>query len=1468
MKKNLLSRFTPPLLNIYFTNVLAGIFLLSAAGPARGQAVFQAGILETGDPARRAALSQQIGDIEAYWIVDIDVAALDSLIRSQGSDISFQFEVGAQFQWSLELSESFSATVGADTLWTKYVGEADSDPDKPVSFEASPAYFNGKIQEPGITYQFFSMYEFPSFGTFNPSNYVLAKKQAGAGPVSSCAVPFPNVPGSAAVVEVAVVIDQGIYHFFNEDEDFVRGAAASLVFEAFSFYFSFNDVPVGPEIREVIIRKDEPLDCGNGNNAEDLSIGLSDFWNRSRPCAAAVLDAFIVFTGQDCFNIGNGQSTTFGICPKAQPGQAIPILYPLSVVEVPGNNLTQAGGLSFYTAHEIGHLLTGHDHLENDPDYESSCPGISAECGGNQGQFPIMCAGGGTGPRDFDFVYIDDCTCGFLAQTIAQNTVAGGCLYPPDESSIPELPCDSCTVFLDIQADNENPVIGCEGQDVVNYTVTLCNYCQADTFNLEIVQFYPEDEILVTQGLDVTEGNDRYIRVNGIELGFDECYELNFTTRVVDVPLSILSSEARVDSIENGVPVEDIATSGVTLFPEELIPPDFKNVSGLLTAQQPPLPLPGTNCAWALYLDNIRVFNTFETDIGAGKCFTFRNSLIELEPGAKIVVSSGNLVLDGCKIFGCDELWESIIVEAGASLEMRNCTVSDAENAVTLLAGSQAEIRNNTFRNNYAGILVGLQPGQTASLRNCYGNTFLADGALKAPRSGTTAFAGIWLDNASVSVGVAGQGPNVFDGLYTGILARNSSLRVTNATFRNLLGDASQAGRGIHAFGSPTGYSMLYVSSGEGRPVLFDNCATGIRASGVNAYVFNTVMAGVNTGLRLASCRDKNLRIWGNDIQARDMGIALLQNNPRFCSVFDNALRIEGTGSFQDPAAIVVDDNAFGATGYNRYLIRQNNIQVSNIGTGIRMGTARKVQARENTILLQDEEKGKTGIRLSGTADAWLRCNTVMGPPMAPYSVDSYGFDATGASGTLITCNTTSNTRLGFRFEGMGDAVQFQGNTIQDHFDGLLIEETGAIGLQEHQGNLWCGAYAGVGARHLASSPLNVQSSIFTVDADEVIAFGCEVLPTWDANTDWFFDQDVPIDSIFQCNAETGDACSTIIPPSKKEPGEEDELLQKLADGTFESPKFEEALKWTGQRHLYYRLLNEEAEALESWEEDFLDDYESTTVGEFSRVDTILNTAFTLGEHAGAALDSLHNRVESKLDSLHWIDWQFSFGIEVDTVALLTKYQSLLDSLGNLYQEGEDQMEAIQLYREDFLEEAEVDNIAISASEVFEVNEQDVNALFLETVAVGIDTLTEAQIVDLWAIANQCPLAGGDAVFKARSLYSLVDPMVKYEDKERCASEPEERAMSVHQSEIASGIQLIPNPAKDELQVKLANPVEAAPAQFIVYDTRGRIHLEKELDLGRVIFTINTSQLSTGIYYCMVKSQGSIHKTEKLIIIR
>ena len=61
MKKKHSMRSTPPLLDILFFNVLVAAFLLSGTGPVVGQAVFQADILETGDPARKVVITQQMG---------------------------------------------------------------------------------------------------------------------------------------------------------------------------------------------------------------------------------------------------------------------------------------------------------------------------------------------------------------------------------------------------------------------------------------------------------------------------------------------------------------------------------------------------------------------------------------------------------------------------------------------------------------------------------------------------------------------------------------------------------------------------------------------------------------------------------------------------------------------------------------------------------------------------------------------------------------------------------------------------------------------------------------------------------------------------------------------------------------------------------------------------------------------------------------------------------------------------------------------------------------------------------------------------------------------------------------------------------------------------------------------------------------------------------------------------------------
>ena len=57
--------------------------------------------------------------------------------------------------------------------------------------------------------------------------------------------------------------------------------------------------------------------------------------------------------------------------------------------------------------------------------------------------------------------------------------------------------------------------------------------------------------------------------------------------------------------------------------------------------------------------------------------------------------------------------------------------------------------------------------------------------------------------------------------------------------------------------------------------------------------------------------------------------------------------------------------------------------------------------------------------------------------------------------------------------------------------------------------------------------------------------------------------------------------------PEPGEGGDEHYLGKSLADGIFQAPRYKSALEWTGQRHLYRRLLAKETTALEFWEADF-----------------------------------------------------------------------------------------------------------------------------------------------------------------------------------------------------------------------------------------------------------------------------------------
>ncbi|MBK8950418.1 MAG: hypothetical protein IPM68_16665 [Flavobacteriales bacterium] len=62
------------------------------------------------------------------------------------------------------------------------------------------------------------------------------------------------------------------------------------------------------------------------------------------------------------------------------------------------------------------------------------------------------------------------------------------------------------------------------------------------------------------------------------------------------------------------------------------------------------------------------------------------------------------------------------------------------------------------------------------------------------------------------------------------------------------------------------------------------------------------------------------------------------------------------------------------------------------------------------------------------------------------------------------------------------------------------------------------------------------------------------------------------------------------------------------------------------------------------------------------------------------------------------------------------------------------------------------------------------NEIHLATIGKDVDIFSTTQAGALFDIANQCPMIGGNAVFKARSLYWLIDDNYDFDDLLLCLS--------------------------------------------------------------------------------------------------
>jgi hypothetical protein len=175
-------------------------------------------------------------------------------------------------------------------------------------------------------------------------------------------------------------------------------------------------------------------------------------------------------------------------------------------------------------------------------------------------------------------------------------------------------------------------------------------------------------------------------------------------------------------------------------------------------------------------------------------------------------------------------------------------------------------------------------------------------------------------------------------------------------------------------------------------------------------------------------------------------------------------------------------------------------------------------------------------------------------------------------------------------------------------------------------------------------------------------------------------------------------------------------------------------------------------------------------------------------------------------------------------------------------------------------------NNSMNVSGIYQKNEQTVNDIYLRTLVVGIDTFTSQQIADLEYIANQCPKCGGDAVYRARSLYAVHDPFADYDDEELCNPVPDPLVGSP--SGNVDGYAFYPNPATNGVTIAINPGLAEVEREVQVRTAQGKLVGSSAVPMGTWRHRVGTEAIPAGLYFFTIIENGRTVHAEKVTIIK
>ena len=652
----------------------------------------------------------------------------------------------------------------------------------------------------------------------------------------------------------------------------------------------------------------------------------------------------------------------------------------------------------------------------------------------------------------------------------------------------------------------------------------------------------------------------------------------------------------------------------------------------------------------------------------------------------------------------------------------------------------------------------------------------------------------------------------------------------------------------------------------------FENCRYGIFTDRMNVDSRNNNMIGMETGYRTSFGSNLTTDIVGNKIESRSTAIDLRFNdNAAHLWVSDNEIHFGGffSGSLRGISAI----QSFEQNGANYDSRIHNNTIFYNAGAnnalnGISLNSTSDYYITENNLIMDDNMVNINGIIVRGSNNTEISCNLVDGSNNFTAPVYQSAITHVLGRDPVISCNIVDETMNGIRM--MGDAglnVIIQGNEFNKHNRGLFYNQ-GITNAQEWKGNLW------------PVNPVNLTWGAFSDNLQ--IGFispysfdntnpptGKSFEPTSSINpigydpNDWF--QTVPdINGLtFECLVGNIHYCDQ-FPPCLGCPIDI-VIHERIARDSIENTPYTAETRWRLKRELYKKLLTDSTLLAIILFEDFYHEMESSVTAQLEQLTT---EQYEIMKLDPSVINNLNqNRLTLDIQMALLAEQMELYRQALDAGAVPSAYLLNIQTIRQ-------NMENVMNYNRNVFAIADssliltTDNIrlvneTIYTSETIEENEKVVNEIYLSELGQDRLQFSQDAIDQLEVIAYQCPLAGGNAVYRARAILSLISDNYVYDDINLCL----QAGIILRQTPKKPTARLYPNPANNSVSLVYEMP-KGSTAELQLFNSVGMLQLKNTLSSEMTQMSFSTEQLTPGVYQYRVNFDGDFQLNGKLVIIR